>query len=61
MLGIGPAGPVAPPPAAVAPFGEVPDPYAAERDAWTALTAVDGLGPVAFAALLARFGTGRGS
>jgi DNA processing protein len=37
----------------------VPDPYAPERDAWTVLTAVNGLGPVGFAALLARFGTGR--
>lgn len=35
------------------------DPYAAERDAWTALTSAHGLGPVGFAALLAEFGTGR--
>jgi DNA processing protein len=35
------------------------DPYAAERDAWTILAAIDGLGPVAFTALLARYGTGR--
>lgn len=35
------------------------DPYAPERDAWTVLSAVNGLGPVAFAALLGRFGTGR--
>jgi DNA processing protein len=35
------------------------DPYASERDAWTILAAVDGLGPIAFAALLERFGTGR--
>ena len=34
------------------------DPYAAERDAWTVLTAAHGLGPVGFAALLARFGSG---
>lgn len=35
------------------------DPYAAERDAWTALTSAHGLGPIGFAALLAEFGTGR--
>lgn len=35
------------------------DPYAAERDAWTALTSAHGLGPVGFAALLVEFGTGR--
>ena len=35
------------------------DPYAAERDAWAVLTCAHGLGPVGFAALLARFGTGR--
>jgi DNA processing protein len=35
------------------------DPYASERDAWTVLTAAHGLGPVGFAALLARFGSGR--
>lgn len=35
------------------------DPYAAERDAWTVLTSAHGLGPVGFAALLARFGSGR--
>jgi len=35
------------------------DPYAAERDAWTVLTSAHGLGPIGFAALLARFGTGR--
>ena len=42
-----------------APSAPLPDAYAPERDAWTVLTAVNGLGPVAFAALLARFGTGR--
>jgi DNA processing protein len=36
-----------------------PDPYADERDAWAVLAAVDGLGPVAFAALLDRYATGR--
>jgi DNA processing protein len=35
------------------------DSYAAERDAWTVLTCAHGLGPIGFAALLARFGTGR--
>jgi DNA processing protein len=35
------------------------DPYATERDAWTALASVHGLGPIGFAALLAEFGTGR--
>lgn len=35
------------------------DPYAKERDAWTVLTCAHGLGPIGFAALLARFGTGR--
>jgi DNA processing protein len=66
MLGVGMSGPVAadgigraettvaavilPPP---------PDPYASERDAWAILAGIDGLGPVAFAALLAAFGTGR--
>ncbi len=32
----------------------------AERDAWAVLTAVDGLGPVGFATLLRRIGSGRG-
>jgi DNA processing protein len=35
------------------------DPYAPERDAWTVLSAVHGLGPLGLAALLARYGTGR--
>lgn len=35
------------------------DPYATERDAWTVLTCAHGLGPIGFAALLARFGNGR--
>jgi DNA processing protein len=35
------------------------DPYTTERDAWTVLTSAHGLGPVGFAALLARFGSGR--
>ncbi len=33
-------------------------PASAERDAWTVLAAVHGLGPVGLAALLARFGSG---
>lgn len=42
------------------PTGAAPtDPYAMERDAWTALTSAHGLGPIGFAALLAEFGTGR--
>lgn len=36
-----------------------PDPYGAERDAWTVLTAAHGLGPVGFAVLLARYGSGQ--
>ena len=70
MLGVRPAGPLraaeAAPrwPAAGAgvtpePADEPDDPYGAERDAWTVLTAVDRLGPIAFAALLARFGNGQ--
>jgi DNA processing protein len=67
MLGVRPAGPVndptvVPSPVPVSPDGHGSggaDPYAAERDAWTVLTAVDGLGPIAFAALLAAFGNGR--
>jgi len=39
--------------------GHPADQYARERDAWTVLTSAHGLGPVGFAALLARFGTGR--
>lgn len=50
------AGPVS---AARRPLGHSTDPYARERDAWTALTSAHGLGPIGFAALLAHFGTGR--
>ncbi len=61
MLGVGAAGPIAadvsrPARAEVAHGG---DPYAAERDAWTILTAAHGLGPLGFAALLTHFRTGR--
>ena len=56
-VGVGRAEEAAPP----APDADAPasDPYAAERDAWTVLTSAHGLGPVGFAALLARFGSGR--
>ncbi|HSL77146.1 MAG TPA: DNA-processing protein DprA [Candidatus Limnocylindrales bacterium] len=33
------------------------DPYAPERDAWAVLASVVGLGPIGFAALLARYGS----
>jgi DNA processing protein len=62
MLGVGTAGPLAQgrlaPAADGASAGGDGDPYGPERDAWAILAAVDRLGPVAFAALLARFGTG---
>lgn len=48
-----------PAPAARHPATVTDDAYAAERDAWTVLTSAHGLGPVGFAALLARFGSGR--
>ncbi len=35
------------------------DPYGPERDAWTVLSSVHGLGPLGFGALLSRYGTGR--
>ena len=67
MIGVGASGPRIPAadPNGVAHDG-TPEPtgrddaIAAERDAWTILAAVDSVGPVAFAALLARFETGRG-
>jgi DNA processing protein len=58
MLGVGSGGPTAvagPPVAAAAGV----DSYASERDAWVVLTAVDRVGPIAFAAMLAAFGNGR--
>ena len=55
MLGVGSAGPAGPVPA-VAANGS--GRHADERDAWAILAAVDGLGPVGFAALLARYGSG---
>jgi len=42
--------------AADRPRSEV-DPYAPERDAWAVLASVVGLGPIGFAALLARYGS----
>ena len=63
MIGVGaeaPSGASATlPPATDRPTSLATDPYAAERDAWTVLTSAHGLGPIGFAALLARFGTGR--
>jgi DNA processing protein len=68
MIGVGAAGPVAmdargriaaamdTPPSA---DGHDHDPYGSEREAWAVLAGIDRLGPVAFAALLARFGSGR--
>jgi DNA processing protein len=70
MIGIGSAGPLAEHavghatdvgPAASRSLPTTPptDEYGLERDAWVILSGVDGLGPVAFSALLARFRTGR--
>jgi DNA processing protein len=73
MLGVSAAGPLAAAGAvegevavateggrrAHADAGVLVDPYAAEREAWTILSASHGLGPLGFAALLACFGTGR--
>jgi len=56
MLGVRALGPTPPGPSD-AP-GDPADPRQAERDAWAILAGVDGLGPVGFAALLARFGSG---
>ena len=62
MIGIGAAGPRLPvEDATEADPGARPGAAAAvERDAWTVIAAVDSVGPVAFAALLDRFGSGRG-
>ena len=54
MLGVSAAGPLA----EDRPPGR-PDPGSDERDAWAILAGVDGLGPMGFAALLGRFGSGR--
>jgi DNA processing protein len=53
MLGVGVAGPAGPRPV------EMPAATSSEREAWAILAAVDGLGPVGFAALLARYGSAR--
>jgi DNA processing protein len=57
MLGVGLAGPGGP----SGPGGVAASPPAGidEPDAWAILAAVDGLGPIGFAALLARFGSAR--
>ena len=65
MLGVGVASAGSSAAAAASPAHDAgspaddPDPYATERDAWTVLTSAHGLGPVGFAALLARYGSGR--
>ena len=70
MLGVGASGPLADgavgsamgPPASI-PFATASRAASvvttAERDAWVVLAAIDGLGPVGFAALLARYGSAR--
>lgn len=58
MLGVSAVGPVGP----VGPGGAAGPPgrgRAGERDAWAILASIDGVGPIAFAALLARYGSGR--
>ena len=63
MLGVGVAGPGGPrdrhPPAVedAAGAATLPTTADAERDAWAVLAAVEGLGPIGFAALLACYGT----
>ncbi len=65
MLGVGTDGPVGgasalagpDPGGAAAPLRHVMDPT--EREAWAVLATVDGLGPAAFAIILARHGTAR--
>lgn len=57
MLGVGASGPLAEGSGPVT-TGRV-EAAEAERDAWAILAGVVGLGPVGFAALLERFGTGR--
>jgi DNA processing protein len=63
MIGVGAEAPSGTSPAVPLPSDRTTslgtDPYAAERDAWIVLTSAHGLGPIGFAALLARFGTGR--
>lgn len=64
MLGVGAAGPIGADRVATtavlpqAPSAVRPPSRSDERDAWAVLAAVDGLGPVGFAALLRRYGSG---
>ena len=60
MIGVGTMGPVGSPAAREDFRSSAGDAYAPERDAWAVLASVGGLGPVAFAALLVRFGSGEG-
>ncbi len=68
MLGVGVTGPLATGAGAPGTMtagsrrptdGPDHDPYRTERDAWTVLAGIDGLGPVALSALLAAHGSGR--
>lgn len=60
MLGVGVPDVVAPDPMPRGVDGTIElDAYRSERDAWAVLASVDHLGPVALAALLAAFGSGR--
>lgn len=64
MLGVGVVGPGGPravetSPSASSEPAPGPADADAEREAWAVLAAVDGLGPIGFAALLARYGTAR--
>jgi DNA processing protein len=56
VIGVSASGPVAVPSPRMTSVE--PRPPSAERDAWTVLAAVSGLGPVGLAALLARYGSG---
>jgi DNA processing protein len=63
MLGVAARGPLPVSTPSVTPSSDpgadATDDYAAERDAWTVLAAIDGLGPIALSALLERYGSGR--
>jgi DNA processing protein len=56
VIGLTTSGPVDVPPPRTTSVA--PRPASAERDAWTVLAAVNGLGPVGLASLLARYGSG---
>lgn len=58
MLGVGPYGPLGRE-APDAAGGRIADPDVEERDAWLVVAGVDGVGPVSFERLLARFGSAR--